>query len=374
MISSNERSGHERFMKMALSFAHRGTGHVSPNPRVGCVIVNENDNDRPIAWGYHRKYGGPHAEMEALKSARERAKGKTVYVNLEPCCHTGKTPPCCDALIAAEVGKVVIGMQDPNPAVAGGGIARLRDAGIEVVTGVLEEECRRINRGFIRRMTLGRPWVTVKAALSLDGNMALASGESKWITAMEARRRAHLLRAENDAVMVGIGTVLRDDPMLNVRDVDGKDPIKVVVDRDLDTPPNAEILKTGKCILFTGASPDTSKASALTQCGAHVVPLPEDAKSHRIPVEAMTAKLAELGMNNLMVEGGSALIGSFTNAETVDEYSLFLAPKLLGNGLNISDRISFAQMEETISMKQVTIRKIGEDFWLEGIPTCSPAL
>lgn len=369
-----ERKMHEHYMKMALSFAMRGTGSVSPNPRIGCVIVDYSvEGGRLVSWGYHKRFGGPHAEVEALKKAGKDARGCTVYVNLEPCCHTGKTPPCCDALIKAGVSRVVSGTLDPNPLVGGGGKQVLEAAGIEVINGVLEDECRWLNRGFIRNMTLGRPWVTVKAAISLDGDIALGSGESKWISGPLSRKRAHLMRAENDAVMVGVGTVLSDDPMLTVRDVDGKSPIKVVVDRNLDTPPDAKILDHGGCIFFVGPSPDDERVNQLTRRGAKIVRETVDSDD-RIPIDRILHELKNLGVNQLLVEGGGKLIGSFIGACLVDEYSLFIAPKVLGDGLRMSDNIVFRHMEETVSMKQVSLRRIGDDIWFEGLPTCSPAL
>ncbi|MDR3254099.1 MAG: bifunctional diaminohydroxyphosphoribosylaminopyrimidine deaminase/5-amino-6-(5-phosphoribosylamino)uracil reductase RibD [Synergistaceae bacterium] len=368
-----ERKKLERYMKMAMSFAMRGTGTVSPNPRVGCVIVDEKDGDRLVSWGYHRRFGGAHAEVEALRRAGEYASGCTAYVNLEPCRHTGKTPPCADALIESGIAKVIVGMRDPNPCVAGGGIEALERAGIEVVTGVLEEECRWLNRGFIRAMTMGRPWVTVKAAIALDGRMALENGDSAWISSSESRKRAHLMRAENDAIMVGVGTVLSDDPRLTVRDVDGSSPVKVIVDRDLSTPEEARVLDEGKCVFFTGPSPDEGKVEALIKKGAKVIKQKEDSGAY-IPMDALLSELCALGVNQIMVEGGSKLIGSLIKAGSVDEYSLFIAPKFLGRGIGISDSLSFSHMDDTISMKNLRVRKIGDDIWFEGVPSCSPDL
>lgn len=368
-----ERRKHERYMKMALNFALRGTGNTSPNPLVGCVIVDE-ARDRIVSWGVHRQYGEPHAEVDALRKAGGDARGQTLYVNLEPCCHTGKTPPCTDALIEAGVGRVVAGTMDPNPLVGGKGLRRLQDAGIDVVAGVLEEECRWINRGFIRRVTLGRPWVTVKAALSLDGNMALETGESKWISGADSRKRAHMMRAENDAILVGVGTILRDDPMLTVRDVDGRSPLKVAVDRNLEMPPSARVLDGGRCIVFTGPAPDETRARELEEKGARILREPSGADEPRVSIGRLLLKLGELGVNTLMVEGGARIIGSFIESACVDEYSFFVAPKLLGNGLRFTDRVSFPFMEKAISMKRTKIRKISDDIWFEGVPVCSPDL
>lgn len=338
------------------------------------MIVDERDGEgRIVSWGYHRRYGGPHAEAEALKKAGGAARGCSVYVNLEPCCHTGKTPPCANALIDAGVASVIIGTTDPNPRVSGGGAAALREVGIEVVTGVLEDECRWLNRGFIRNMTMGRPWVTVKAAMSLDGNMALQSGESKWISSAASRKRAHLLRAENDAIMVGVGTVMQDDPMLTVRDVEGRAPLKVIVDRSLRTPTDAKVLDHGKCVFFTGPSPDEERVAELEKRGAKIVRQRTEENGY-IPFEDLFGTLSALGVNHLMVEGGPKLIDSLIRCGSVDEYSLFVAPKLLGAGLNMTNEISFRHMDEAIQMKRVKIRQVGNDIWFEGVPSCSPAL
>jgi len=264
-------------------------------------------------------------------------------------------------------------MLDPNPLVGGGGKAKLEAAGIEFIDGVLEGECRWLNRGFIHSMTLGRPWVTAKAALSLDGDIALENGESKWISGPLARKRAHLMRAENDAVMVGVGTIIRDDPMLTVREVDGKSPIKIVVDKYLDTPPDAKVLNHGGCVFLTGQHADEEREKRLIARGAKVIRRTMD-DTQRIPAVEMLRELKSLGVNHLLIEGGGKLIGSFIASGTVDEYSLFIAPRVLGKGLRISDNIVFKHMEETISMRQVRLRRIGDDIWFEGLPTCSPVL
>jgi diaminohydroxyphosphoribosylaminopyrimidine deaminase/5-amino-6-(5-phosphoribosylamino)uracil reductase len=361
-------------MRMALSLAMRGTGAVSPNPRVGCVIADERSPEGGVvAWGYHGRHGGPHAEAEALRRAGGRACGCTVYVNLEPCCHEGKTPPCCNALIRAGVARVVAGMEDPNPVVAGGGFAALEEAGVEVTPGVLRDECRWINRGFVRNMTMGRPWVAVKAAISADGSMALLNGESRWISGSDSRRRSHLMRAEYDAVLVGVGTVLADDPMLTVRDADGRSPVRAIVDRDLDTPPDARVLDGGGCVIFTGPHPDGARERALLERGARVVRA-EGPPGSRVPLGGVLRHLAAGGINYLMVEGGPRIISSFINERLVDEFSLFAAPKILGRGMNLSAGVTFAHMEEAISLERVRVSITGGDIRLEGTPSCSPAL
>ena len=360
-------------MRMALSFARRGCGHTSPNPLVGCVIVDWAHGGHVVSYGYHERCGEAHAEASALSGAKDGVRGSTVYVNLEPCCHTGRTPPCCDALIRAGVGRVIVGSVDPNPLVAGGGVERLRAAGIEVETGILDMECKWLNRGFIRRITMGRPWVTVKAALSLDGDIALASGESKWISGAHSRQRAHMLRAESDAVLVGVGTVMFDDPSLTVRDADGRSPLRVVLDRGLTMDPQASILDGGNCVVFTGLGYDEQKGTDLASRGARLIPLPLD-EGGRIPILPMLKALAEAGVNRLLVEGGAGVVGSLLRANVVDEFSLFVAPKLMGNGLHVTERVSFRHMGEVVTMRCIETRRIGDDIWYEGVPSCSPDL
>ena len=359
-------------MRMALSLARRGCGSVSPNPMVGCVIADRERGDAVVSYGYHRRCGEAHAEANALAAAGQEARGKTVYVNLEPCCHTGRTPPCCDALIRAGVGRVVVGSPDPNP-VAGGGIERLREAGIDVRAGVLEAECRWLNRGFIRRVSMNRPWVTIKAAISLDGDIALANGASKWISGPASRQRAHLLRAESDAILVGIGTVRQDDPSLTVRDTDGRSPLRAVLDRDLALDPDALVLKGGGCVIFTAQKHDAQKRAKLEDRGAKLIALPPDGEGH-IPVGPMLESLAQAGVNRLLVEGGAGVIGSLLSAGFVDDVSLFVAPKLMGNGLHITQNLSFQYMNEVVSMKHAEMKKIGDDVWYEGVLSCSPDL
>ncbi len=359
---------HEHYMKMAINFARRGTGNVSPNPKLGCVLVDDRvEGGRMVSWGYHRRFGGPHAEVEALKKAGKDARGCTAYVNLEPCCHVGKTPPCTDALIEAGVSSVVIGMKDPNPLVNGGGEKALRDAGIRVVTGVLEEECRWLNRGFIRNMTIGRPWVTVKASVSKEGKMILKSDGNGFGCSAFSCDGARLMGSESDALMVGLDTVLQDDPRLAERSVEGRSFLKVIVDRDLKTPEDSRVLDLGKCVFFTGPSPNEDKIRTLTLRGARVIRQKRPV-SDLIPMEELLGELAEMGVNHLMVEGGSRILSSFIHSRAIDEYSLFVAPKVLGEGLCFSERIEFSHMGEAIPMKRVRLCRLGDDIWFDGVP------
>ena len=370
-MKESGRETDERYMRMAISLAERGTGCVSPNPRVGCVLVKDQSI---VGWGYHRRYGGPHAEMEALRMAGSLAAGATAYVNLEPCSHFGKTPPCAPQLVEAGIVRVVAGMRDPNPQVNGMGLSCLEKSGVQTQVGVLEEECRWLNRGFIRRVTLNRPWVTVKAAMSLDGDIALQGGESKWISGPLSRSKAHLLRSEHDAVLVGVGTILADDPELTVRLVEGQSPLRVVLDTQLRTPPKARVVGDGRCLVLGSETAPSERVSALEQEGARVILLPPDEKTGRLPVDRVLATLASEGVSMLLVEGGSSVISAFIQARAVDEYSLFLAPTLLGRGIQLAGEILLGSMEEAVSLSPATIKQVEGDLWLEVKPKCSPAL
>ncbi len=352
----------EYYMSLALELARRGT-ECSPNPRVGCVLVR---NGEIVGRGWHAKYGGPHAEVNAVRDAGEAAAGATAYVTLEPCSHYGKTPPCADLLIERKIVRVVSGMRDPNPKVDGGGIAKLEKAGIEVTTGVLEAECRKLNRGFISRMTKGRPWVTLKIASSLDGKIALENGESKWITGPEARAAVHAMRAASDAVLTGSGTVLADDPLLTVRDAPGRTPRRVILDRRLRTPSGAKILRGGKVSVFTLESAPREKIRGLEDAGAEVVCLAGDNF-----LASVLDKLCGDGVNYLMVEAGARLFGAFTEAGLCDELALFAAPKIMGRGLSFSDSLSFKSMQGLPELEIEEISRLGRDLLIKGVFACS---
>ncbi|HQR04223.1 MAG: bifunctional diaminohydroxyphosphoribosylaminopyrimidine deaminase/5-amino-6-(5-phosphoribosylamino)uracil reductase RibD [Proteobacteria bacterium] len=312
-------------MTRALRLAARGLFSTSPNPRVGCVIVR---NTTVVGEGWHEKAGAPHAEPLALHAAGNAARDATVYVTLEPCSHVGRTPPCADALIDAGVARVVVAMTDPNPLVSGAGLARLRTAGIDVSTGLLETEARELNLGFISRMTRGRPWVRLKVAASLDGKTALNNGKSQWITGPAARRDAHAWRARSCAMLTGIGTVKDDDPQLTVREVDTpRQPLRVVVDSHLETPPGARILKDGAVLIATAENPP-ARLRPLEARGAEVVVLPD--ANGRVDLSVLMAELGRRGINEVMVEAGSRLNGALLQANCVDELLIYQAPVLLG--------------------------------------------
>lgn len=313
-------------MALALQLAERGLYTTTPNPRVGCVIVKD---DTVVGQGWHARAGGPHAEIHALAEAGERARGATVYVTLEPCSHHGRTPPCADALAEAGVSRVIAAMTDPNPQVSGKGLARLQAAGILTDSGLLEAEARKLNEGFIKRMVYGHPFVRVKTASSLDGKTALSGGDSKWITGEPARRDVHRLRARSCAILTGVGTVIADDPLLNVRGLDTqRQPLKVIVDSQLRTSPTARILSEGKTLIAC-AEPDSKRAAALEAAGARIVCLP--LADGQVDLNALLSRLAQSGINEVMTEAGPTLNGALLAAGLVDEWVQYVAPVLLGD-------------------------------------------
>jgi len=345
------------FMRQALELAERGLYTTTPNPRVGCVIVKDG---AVVASGWHEKAGMPHAEALALKAAGERARGATLYVNLEPCSHHGRTPPCADAIVAAGIGRVVSAMQDPNPKIAGAGFAKLRAAGIEVENGLMEDEARELNIGFVARMTRGRPWVRMKIAASLDGRTALANGKSQWITGEASRADGHRWRARACAVLTGHGTVRDDDPQLDVRGVDTpRQPLKVVVDSRFETPLSARLLKDGKT-LIAGAVKEAKRIAALNGLGAETVIIPND--GGKVELFRLMEDLARRELNEIHVEGGAKLNGSLLQAGLVDELLVYLAPSVIGDsGRGMFD---MPELTELSQKKTVTIReaeRIGGD-------------
>jgi len=355
--SGSFSSADHQHMAQALRLAEKGLFSTSPNPRVGCVIVRDG---AMVGEGWHKRAGLPHAEVNALRAAGERARGATAYVTLEPCSHHGRTPPCADALIEAGVARVVAAMQDPNPLVAGQGLERLRAAGIGVQSGLLESEARELNLGFVSRMQRGRPWVRVKTASSLDGKTALANGVSQWITGPEARRDVHRLRACSCAVLTGIGTVLADDPQMNVRDVETpRQPLRIVLDSALRMPPQAKMLASGKTLIVT-ASSDGERIARLEDAGAEILVLP--GTPGRVDLAQLMQELAVREINELMVEAGCTLNGALLQAGVVDEWVMYVAPILLGD----TARGLFALPELTdmagrTDVRIVDTRMVGKD-------------
>ncbi len=345
------------WMARALQLAERGLHTTSPNPRVGCVLVKDGKN---IGEGWHERAGEPHAEVHALRVAGKSARGATAYVTLEPCSHHGRTPPCADALIAAGVTRVVVAMHDPNPLVAGRGAAKLKAAGIAVECGLMEAAARELNIGFVSRMTHGMPWVRSKIAASLDGRTALANGASKWITGSAARQDVQQWRARSCAVLTGIGTVLADDPQLNLRDVGAtRQPLRVVLDTQLRISVDAKILQGGNVLIYT-ASIDVSKQDALRERGADVVVM--QTVKDGLPLSAVLSDLAKRGINEVLVESGKTLNGALLKAGLVDELVLYLAPQLLGDvARGLADVGELTQLEQRVELAWQDVRHVGND-------------
>lgn len=347
-------------MARALQLAERGLWTTSPNPRVGCVLVREGEI---VAEGWHERAGEPHAEVHALRAAGELARGATAYVTLEPCSHHGRTPPCAEALIGAGVSRVVAAMRDPNPLVAGNGLAMLQAAGIETACGLLENEARELNIGFVARMTRGRPWLRLKAAASLDGKTALNNGISQWITGPEARRDGHRWRARACAILTGIGTVRDDDPQLSVREVDTpRQPLRVVVDSKLEIPLTAKILRGGP-VLVAAAVDDEKRANLLRATGAEVVVLPNP--HGKVELSGLLEELGRRGINEVHVEAGFKLNGSLLREGLVDELLLYLAPCLIGHDASgLFNLPELASLDGKHRLQVRDLRQIGEDIRL----------
>lgn len=337
-------------MRRALALAEKGLFTATPNPRVGCVITR---GESIVGEGWHERVGGPHAEAVALERAGEKAQGATVYVNLEPCSHHGRTPPCAGALINAKVVRVVAALRDPDPQAARGGEA-LAAAGIRFEHGLLEVEGRELNLGFLSRVQRGRPWVRLKVAATLDGRSALASGASQWITGPEARRDGHRWRARACALLTGIGTVTADDPRLTVREVETpRQPLRVVVDSRLEIPRHAQILQGAKVLIFA------ARAAPAPQ-NAEVVELPN---AHgKVDLPRMLEELARRGVNELHVEAGFRLNGSLTREGCVDEFLVYLNPSFLGDGAQgMLDLPAVGALEERLKLKLVSLDRLGDD-------------
>ncbi len=365
MISSVE------YMQHAIRLAQKGLYTTDPNPAVGCVIVK---NDKIIGEGWHRRAGEAHAEVNALNQAGSQAKGATVFVTLEPCSHTGRTPPCANALINAGVKKVVAAMCDPNPLVAGYGLKKLQAAGIEVESGLLALQAGELNPGFIKRMEAGRPFVRVKLAMSLDGRTAMASGESQWISSEASRNDVQRLRAESSAILTGIETVLADDPAMNVRmsaaelKVDQvRQPKRIVLDSQLRIPSNAKIVSVdGQCIVYTTVYVDNrdSYPCIIERCAAL-----NDVQGGKIDLQSLMRDLAKKEINLLHVEAGSVLCGALLKNDFVDEIIIYMAPHIMGDSAKgLFHLPELNQMKDRISLKIKELRAIGNDIRITALP------
>ncbi len=354
----------EAWMKRALELAKQGWPLTSPNPMVGAVIVKDG---RLIGEGWHQKAGGLHAEREALKNCSESAKGADLYVTLEPCCHTGKQPPCTEAILEAGIKRVFVGSLDPNPLVSGKGIQILRDHGIEVASGILEEECCQLNRHFFHYITRKKPWVTMKFAMTLDGKTALETGESKWITSEEARRHVHQTRHENMAIMAGIGTVLADDPMLDCRIENGRNPLRVICDTHLRTPMNSKLVQSAReipVILAAGKSAAGHMESYL-QAGCQVWLF--DELDGKVDLDQLMNRLAENHIDTVLLEGGSTLNQAMLKAGLVSHIQAYIAPKIFGgHGPSPVGGMEVRAVDEALRLGSLSFHQIGPDILIEG--------
>ncbi|HHJ17483.1 MAG TPA: bifunctional diaminohydroxyphosphoribosylaminopyrimidine deaminase/5-amino-6-(5-phosphoribosylamino)uracil reductase RibD [Gammaproteobacteria bacterium] len=362
-------------MAEAIRLAARGVYSTHPNPNVGCVVVRDGE---VVGRGWHRRAGGPHAEVFALREAGDKARGADVYVSLEPCSHQGRTPPCADALVEAGVRRVVVAMQDPNPLVAGQGLARLHAAGIEVESGLLEPQARALNPGFIARMQRGRPWLRLKLAASLDGRTAMASGESKWISGDAARRDVQRLRARSSAIVTGIGTVLADDPSMNVRltadqlngETPVRQPLRVVLDSRLRMSAQARMLTLpGETLLLTGVT-DSSRWQDLQQAGAEVAAV--ELEQGRPQPDAVLRLLAQRDINEVLLECGPTLAGAFMRAGLVDELVLYMAPHLMGDSARgLFHLPGLERMQDRIALEWQDVRQVGDTLRITARPAAT---
>lgn len=361
-----EMLNHDYFMDIALGLARGARGQTGINPVVGCVIVKEG---RVIGMGAHLKRGSAHAEIHALEMAGPEAEGSTVYVTLEPCSHHGQTPPCSDRLIAEKVARVVVACTDPNPAVAGQGIERLEASGIQVIVGVREQEAIELNEMFNKFIVTRMPFVTLKTASTLDGRVASRTGDSKWITGETARAFVHTLRHRHQAIMVGVNTVIADDPRLNIRaDVPGIDPIRIVVDSHLRIPEKSLLLNDGKPVILvtTGQAP-RERMERLKSLGAEIVTA---GNGLRVNLPLAMKRLGELEIGSILLEGGGRLNGSMLEAGLIDKLILFYAPKIIGGKEAPTNFVfeGFAQMKDAIQLDRVRVDMVGPDICLTGYP------
>jgi diaminohydroxyphosphoribosylaminopyrimidine deaminase/5-amino-6-(5-phosphoribosylamino)uracil reductase len=360
----------EKFMREALRQARKGMGQTSPNPTVGAVIVR---NGKVLSTGYHREAGLPHAEVEALNKLGAKATGDTLYVTLEPCNHYGRTPPCTEAIVRSGIKRVVVGMKDPNPGVSGGGCEFLRDNGIQVKAGVLETECRQINEAFLKFVTSRRPFVIVKSALTLDGWTATATGHSQWITNDKSRQFVHRLRDQVDGVMVGVRTVLADDPLLTVRlrRGRGRNPLRIVVDTHLRTPVNARILhqdSSSNTLIAVSADVPAEERRRFQREGVSILTCPT--RGEMIDLGALMDILGTMSVTSLLVEGGASIIGSMLRERLIDKFFIFNSTKILGgdDGIPMAAGPGPKRIDQCLALKDIQTRRFGNDIMIVGYP------
>jgi diaminohydroxyphosphoribosylaminopyrimidine deaminase/5-amino-6-(5-phosphoribosylamino)uracil reductase len=369
-LDSENKPQHEHYMRLALELAARARGRTTPNPLVGAVIVRDG---KIIGQGYHQKAGTPHAEVHALREAGDMARGSTMYVTLEPCSHYGRTPPCSKAVIESGVAGVYVAMQDPNPKVAGRGIQQLKDAGIKVEVGILEEEARRLNEIFIKYITTKRPFVLLKTAMTLDGKIAARTGHARWVTGPEARDKVHRIRDEYDAILVGVNTVIADDPELTCRlpGGGGHDPVRVILDSRARTPLTARVLQpespAATVIVTTDAAPPEN-AAALKAAGAEIITVSN--RDGRVDLPELLAELGRREITSLLVEGGAEVSAAFLDGALVDKVLWFVAPKIVG-GRDAPGPVGGTgreRMDEALVLRDISWEQNGSDIYVEGYP------
>jgi diaminohydroxyphosphoribosylaminopyrimidine deaminase/5-amino-6-(5-phosphoribosylamino)uracil reductase len=350
-------------MKLAMKLAVKGRGKTSPNPMVGAVIVKD---DRIIGQGYHQRYGGDHAEINAFRSATESLEGATLYVTLEPCSYHGKTPPCVEAIIQRRIGRVVIGALDPNPRVNGRSVDLMKLHGIETEVGVLEAACRDLNEAHFKYMATGLPLVTLKFAQTLDGRIATTTGDSQWISGEKFRRLAHQMRATHDAVMVGIETVLADDPRLTVRLLKGRDPVRIILDARLRIPLDAEVIRNRQAttIIATTSQAEEKKLSQLRQAGIEDLLVPMD-EAGEVDLKHLLRALGERDIASVLVEGGARVITSLLRQNLADKLVIAIAPRIMGKGIEAVGELGIRKVDQTMRLSVTRIDRLGEDLLVE---------
>lgn len=364
-------SQRETYMRQALELAKTAMGHTSPNPMVGCVVVKDG---KVVAQGCHERYGQFHAERNALTRCTEDVSGADLYVTLEPCCHQGKTPPCTDIIIEKKIGKVYVGAMDPNPKVAGNGVKILRENGIDVETGILEEECLKLNEIFFYYIRTGLPYVAMKYAMTLDGKIASFTGDSKWVTGEKAREHVHLLRKKYSAIMAGVDTVIADDPMLNCRIEDGVDPVRVICDSHLRIPLESQIVKTAdriRTIVAYAGEVDEEKKNSLKSTGVELLQAGEE---EQVSLEILFQKLGEMKIDSVLVEGGGTLHGSLLKTGLVNRVYAYIAPKLIGGRKAKSpvEGNGFETMADARMLEHIELLSLGNDICVKGDFACLP--
>jgi len=352
----------ESYIKLTLEIAKKGIGSVSPNPLVGAVLVKDG---KIIGAGYHQKYGEAHAEINAIKSASESVEGATLFVNLEPCSHFGKTPPCVDALLESKIDKVVIGTLDMNPLVCGSGIQKLKENGIEVKVGILENECIELNKFFFKNVTKKTPYVTLKAAITIDGKIADGSYQSKWISSIASRKQVHKLRAEYDSVLIGANTVNKDDPQLSVRLVEGRNPKRIILDPQLKSCIERKIFHSEKNVLLITSveKKDTVKVKTLKNLGVNFLFVKTD-EMKQFHLKTVLKKMSDQNIASILVEGGAKVYNAFIKENLFDEMQIFIAPKLLGNGIQFLSDFGIKEMSKARKLIIHSFEKYDEDLLL----------